>query len=136
MNEWLLFNAKPVFCSVISWREQVNFQWEDDEVRFVLDQHAEFDLHSTSSLKQQSTSRYVAPLGHIILLPSQATNTNCIVFGLTRAGLEPTIYRTRGQHANHYTSDAVDKNINFQLIVNILVNKNSDFWYFIFRLDM
>ena len=24
----------------ISWREQVNFQWDDDEVRFVLDQHA------------------------------------------------------------------------------------------------
>jgi hypothetical protein len=22
-------------------REQINFQWEDDEVRFVLDQHAE-----------------------------------------------------------------------------------------------
>jgi hypothetical protein len=26
--------------SAISWREQVNFQWEDDEVHFVLDQHA------------------------------------------------------------------------------------------------
>jgi hypothetical protein len=24
----------------LSWQEQVNFQWEDDEVRFVLDQHA------------------------------------------------------------------------------------------------
>ena len=24
--------------SAISWREQVNFQWDDDEVRFVLDQ--------------------------------------------------------------------------------------------------
>jgi hypothetical protein len=24
----------------ISWREQVNFQWNDDEVRFVLNQHA------------------------------------------------------------------------------------------------
>jgi hypothetical protein len=26
--------------STISWREKVNFQWDDDEVRFVLDQHA------------------------------------------------------------------------------------------------
>jgi len=26
--------------SVMSWREQVNFQRDDDEVRFVLDQHA------------------------------------------------------------------------------------------------
>ena len=24
----------------ISWSEQVNFQWDDDEVRCVLDQHA------------------------------------------------------------------------------------------------
>jgi hypothetical protein len=27
----------------ISWRGQVNFEWDDDEVRFVLDQHAYFD---------------------------------------------------------------------------------------------
>ena len=30
-----------------------------------------------------------------------------IVFGLIRSGLEPMIYRTRGEHANHYTTDAV-----------------------------
>ena len=35
----------------ISWREQVNFQWDDDEVRSVLDQHAELDFYSFSSLK-------------------------------------------------------------------------------------
>jgi len=57
--------------SAISWREQVNFQWHDDEIRFVLDQHAELDFHSASSLKQQSAGRHVAPLGHIILIPSQ-----------------------------------------------------------------
>ena len=31
------------------------FQWDDDEIRFVLDQHAE--LHSASLLKQQSTDK-------------------------------------------------------------------------------
>jgi hypothetical protein len=51
--------------------EQVNFQWDDDEVRFVLDQHAELDFYIASSLKQQSADRHVAPLGHIILIPSQ-----------------------------------------------------------------
>ena len=30
--------------SSISWREQVNFQRDDDEVRFVLDQHAALSL--------------------------------------------------------------------------------------------
>jgi hypothetical protein len=43
-------------------------QWDDDEVRFVLDQHAELDFYSVSSLKQPSTGRHVAPLGHIILI--------------------------------------------------------------------
>jgi hypothetical protein len=67
MSEWLLFNAN----SAISWREQVNFQWDDDDVRFVLDQYAEFDFYSASSLKQQSAGRHVAPLGQIILIPSR-----------------------------------------------------------------
>ena len=52
-------------------QEQINFQWDDDEVRFVLDEHAELDFYSASSRKQQSADRHVAPLGHIILIPSQ-----------------------------------------------------------------
>jgi hypothetical protein len=38
------------------------------------------------------------------MLSEEATNTNFIVFGLIR-GFEPTIYRIRGEHANHYTTD-------------------------------
>ena len=106
--------------SAISWREQVNFQWDDDEVCFVLDQQAELDFYSASSLKQQFVGKHVTPLRHIILIPSQpvfalspyrcvfggeATNTNFIVFGLTRPWLEPTIYHTWGEHANHYTTN-------------------------------
>jgi ABC-type uncharacterized transport system permease subunit len=30
----------------MSFREQVNFQWDDDEVRLVLEQHAELDIYS------------------------------------------------------------------------------------------
>ena len=52
--------------------QQVNFQWDDDEVRFVLDQHAYLDFYSASSLKQQSADKHVAPLRHIILIPSQS----------------------------------------------------------------
>jgi hypothetical protein len=47
--------------------EQDNFQWDDD----VLDQYAELDFYRTSSLKQQSVGRHVAPLGLIILILSQ-----------------------------------------------------------------
>jgi len=41
------------------------------------------------------------------VLGGEATNTNCIVFGLTRSGLESTICRTRDDHANYYTIDAI-----------------------------
>jgi hypothetical protein len=50
------------------------FQWNgdyDDVRRFVLDQHAELYFCSVSSLKQQFAGRHVAPLGQIILIPSQ-----------------------------------------------------------------
>jgi hypothetical protein len=30
-----------------------------------------------------------------------------LVFDLTRPGLEPTFYRTRGEHGTHYATDAV-----------------------------
>ena len=47
-------------CSARSWRKVVF-----DEMKiffFVLDQHAELDFSSASSLKQQSTDRHDAPL--------------------------------------------------------------------------
>jgi hypothetical protein len=47
------------------------------------------------------------------------TNTNLIVFGLTRLGIAHTIYRTRGEQANHYIPHTVKKvnvvNINMYL---------------------
>jgi predicted alpha/beta hydrolase len=52
---------------------------DDDEVRFVPDQHADMDLYCASSLKQQSADRYVAPLGHIILIPERHVYTGAVV---------------------------------------------------------
>jgi hypothetical protein len=39
------------------------------------------------------------------VLSREATNTNFIVIGLTQIELEPTIYRTRGEHTKQYTTD-------------------------------
>jgi hypothetical protein len=64
VSEWLLFNGNSSIF-------QLYFQWGDDEVRFVLHQHAELDFYSANSMKQQSAYRHVAPLWHIILIPSQ-----------------------------------------------------------------
>ena len=41
------------------------------------------------------------------MLSGEIANTTFIVFGLTRPRLEPTIYTTRGEHANHYSTEAV-----------------------------
>jgi hypothetical protein len=38
VSEYCLTQLSNVLA--MSWREQVNFQLDDDEVRFVLDQHA------------------------------------------------------------------------------------------------
>ena len=54
--------------SAISWREQVTLN-----VCFVLDQHAQQDLYSTSSMKQQPAGRHVTPFGHSMLFSSQAS---------------------------------------------------------------
>ena len=70
------------YVYMCSWflSEQINFQWDDDdEVCFVLDQHASLDFYSASSLKQQSTDKHVVQLGQNILLLSQPVFTYSLV---------------------------------------------------------
>jgi hypothetical protein len=58
------------------------------------------------------------------VLSGEETITNFIVFGLNRPGLEPTIYRTRGEHAYHYTIDVV---LVFSVFCNASISYLSDF---------
>ena len=69
VSEWLLFRANSAIYQLC---HGVNFQRDDDEVSFVLDQHAELDFYITSSLKQQSVGRHIAPLGNTILILSRS----------------------------------------------------------------
>jgi hypothetical protein len=107
-SEWLSFNAKSAI-----------FQLYHGENKLIFNEI----FYSASSLKQQSADRHVTPFGHIILIPRQPvfdlsplchvlsgeeSNTNSIVYGLTRLGLKPYIYHTQGEHANHYTTDVVE----------------------------
>jgi hypothetical protein len=41
------------------------------------------------------------------VLTGEETTTIFIVFDFIQSGLEHTIYRTRGDHANHHKTDAV-----------------------------
>ena len=68
MNEWLLFITKMSNISAIAWTEHIIFWRDDEDVRFVLDQHIKLDFYSDSW--QQWAGRCVAPLGHIIPIPS------------------------------------------------------------------
>jgi hypothetical protein len=51
--------------------KQVKFQWTNDEVSFVLEQHPSLNIYGASSLKQQCANIHVASLGHIILIQEQ-----------------------------------------------------------------
>ena len=62
-SEWVIANS-AIF-------QLYHFQWDNDELCFVLDQHTELDFYSASSLKQQSTDKHVTPLVHIIPTTSQ-----------------------------------------------------------------
>jgi hypothetical protein len=69
VSEWVIVVYRQFSnLSAISWGEQVNIQWDDDEVRFVLDQQAELDFYSDI---YQSMGRHVALHGHLIQIPSQ-----------------------------------------------------------------
>jgi len=55
----------------------------------------------------------------------EATNINFRAFGLTRPGLETTIYRIRGEHANYYPTGAVQFESNAEYNSYIVISKNS-----------
>ena len=44
MSEWLLINANSAICQLYHGEYKLIFNRDDDEVRFVLDQHTELDF--------------------------------------------------------------------------------------------
>ena len=91
---------------------------DDDDVRFVQHHHVFvicivlahwhnmfLQLDTLFWFRANKTLIFVISL--MLLLNREATNTNFIVFHLTRPWLEPTIYHTRFENANYYTTDAV-----------------------------
>jgi hypothetical protein len=108
MSEWLLFNTKwAIFQLYHGVNKLHSMRW------------LSLCTRPTSWIFNWNNSHLiVTPLGHIVLIPIQpifaltpyccmlrATDTNFIVSGLNRAGLEPTIFSTRSEHANHYSRD-------------------------------
>ena len=63
-REWLLLSANSTIFQLYHGENKLIFNE-------MMMRSAELDLYSAGSLKQQSMGRYVAPTGHIILIPSQ-----------------------------------------------------------------
>jgi hypothetical protein len=42
------------------------------------------------------------------MISGEAINTKLIVIGLTRPGIEPSIYHTWDEQANHYTTEVAE----------------------------
>ena len=61
-----MVNAKRGIFQLYHGENKLPFN--DNNVHFVLHQHAMFDSNSASSLKQQSTSRHVTLISHILLI--------------------------------------------------------------------
>jgi hypothetical protein len=55
-----------------------------------------------------------------------------IVFGLTRSGFKPTIYHTRGEHANHYITDVAHHQWTVIYMSAVVNNSKSFFEFLIF----
>ena len=95
-------DSKQPHCPIAKWIIQLyhgenNQHFYDDNVHFVLDQHAKLEFDSVSVLKQYFTGRHHITLGHIILispkyclLSGKAANTSCTVHlcGFTLPGLD------------------------------------------------
>ena len=68
----LLLNVKMSICSDYVMTRTSYIRRDEDDVRFILDQHAELDLDCASSLKLHAACRHITPPGHIILISRQS----------------------------------------------------------------
>jgi hypothetical protein len=123
LGEWVIVVLRQFSnFSAISWREQVNFQRNDDEAHFVLDQHndlfllvlAHWSKSPRSDMSFYSYTLFWLPANKSLLI---LLNAACLaekqqmpflksLVWLDR-GLELMIYRTRDKYVNHYATDVV-----------------------------
>ena len=111
-----------LYFLAISWREQAIFQWNDDDIHFVLDQNANLDFYIVLALENETTLcewtccsirniiRFLRqPVFALISWRCRFSREATYTIGLTLPELEPTIHHTQDKekHANDNTTDAV-----------------------------
>ena len=71
VSEWLLFNANSAIYQLYHGENKLIIdEMMTRSALYKTNTLHELYFHSASSLKQHSAGRHVAPLGHIILIPS------------------------------------------------------------------
>ena len=70
-SQWQTLSHKVISTTSLLSGIRTITRDDDNDVRFVLNQHTWLDFYSASSLKQQSSVRHIAPFEHIILIPSK-----------------------------------------------------------------
>ena len=97
--EWLLISANSAMFR--SWIFIVLAHWNNSLLIYI-------SPHSVT-LSWFRANQSLIFLLNDVCISEESTNTNFLFFGLNRSGIEPTMYLTRSEHANHYTTDAVQK---------------------------
>ena len=126
VREWLLFNATKAIFQLYYDENKLHF----DGVLFVLVQQAELDFYSVSLVKQQYTGRHVAPLRHIVLIPSQPVIAHtpywCVLSReATNTILTSLVWPDRGSNIWSTTLDA-----NMLIITPLMSCHEYNFGYF------
>jgi hypothetical protein len=96
-NEMMMRSAS-IYTNTLSWIILLLAHWNNSSV-------VDMSLHSDTLSWFRANQSLFFLLNDVCLAEKQ--HIPMLVFGLTRLGIDPTIYRTRGEHANHYASDAV-----------------------------
>jgi hypothetical protein len=112
LSEWLFFNANSEFCQL--YHDENKLIFNEMIMRFVL---YWINTHSWNFivLTHWNNNPLIDSSRHSDTLSRFWANHYLpflrlfLVFGLTWSGLNPTIYCSQGEHANHYTTDAVVK---------------------------
>ena len=120
MSEWLLFNANSAIFQLYHGENKLIFiemmmrsalfLTNTLNMIFILLAHWNNSPRVDMSFHTYTLFWFRANQSLLFLL-NAATNTKFIVVGLTQPELEPRIYRTRGEHANHYTTYPVNMHL-------------------------
>ena len=109
VSECLLFNANSAICQLYHGENKLIFNemmmksalYKTNKISPLIDMSPHWD-----TLSWFRTNQSLLFLLNATSL-AQSNNYQFIVFGLTRSGLDPTIYGTQGENANNYTIDTV-----------------------------